>query len=100
MSDTGASYFYESSSHTSYDDLVYDCMKAESYNYVGGVAIHQQMEVVEFTFSEYYATLQTRIEQNQANDRVLECIVVPFVFFKSDDTWNFYEWLWNEVTVR
>lgn len=101
VSSNGAAYFYESSTHTNWDDLVYDCMMSEAYSYMGGVAIHEKMEVLEFRYREYYATLQTRIEQNEVRSRMMECITVPFTSSAFDHVrYGFSHCLWDAVTLE
>lgn len=67
VTSTGAAYFYESCDYTNQDDMVFDKLITESYNYGGGIAIHETIEVVYLNFKDYYDSLETRIEKNNAD---------------------------------
>lgn len=78
VSENGVAYFYESSTYTNQDNLVYDRMIAESYTYQGEVAIRETIEIIEFLFLDYYMSLETRIEKNDIENRFLECVIPVF----------------------
>ena len=73
----GASYFYESSKNTSKDDLTFKKIIEEAYNYLDGITIHEKIEVTYYNYIDYYNSLPTTIEKNEA-DRNYSDIVGSF----------------------
>lgn len=74
----GVAYFYADSVLKGAELSIYDTMIAEAYLYRGGVAIHEKIEVLGYSFPDYFNSLETRIERGSALNKLHECIFLPF----------------------